>query len=1174
LTTGHIAYCHIFGILSARVGLPKGIPILPAGPSQSRTAQETTQLALKAFGPGHWAASAKLRYYDTHRGYWIFARDYERQADGKHWEFRPVAVILRSRGGATLRTISGQSALVEFNRAFDMSRPGSEPTKVVRARIQGQVQLRDDRGTSGDIADDLVIGPMDYVTFDDASKQITSESKVELRDRSLVASGVGLQIDLLERSESTTHSLAGGYEGARTIKVMRDIQVEVQDVGSSGIVPGASRPRTDRDAQAPPREPRPGVLRHDGPMRIDLPAARPQPTIGPPAPASPIHVHCARNVRLRQGTQDPDSLDCDNLFLTLVPDPEKENAPPRGEGAGPPSGPLDGLVLQTAKATGHAVFLQSPSQGLDAQGNEMIYNRLDQGRAKIYFRGDRKTVVNRSNYQSRDGVRGPLDSVDKIETVDITLHQEEPNTSASIVARGPGRLETRRARDQAIERTASWNDRLVMTPIEPGDRPRRRITITGAPELASVTQGKLKAQDSIVALLRPRDPSFVPSDTADPAKPAAGQSSTDSSEYTIEWVTAKKAVEMTSYGTGEKVEAGKAKLQGPRTITARDQLDVVFLESNGTGSFVAVEPGASGTPASPRPVPRPADAEPKETATANPPTQTDTTKPKSPALKVEAGYVWASVVAEPRGTKSSMDVREVRLRRSVTVHQDPKPGEARGLDANAEELDLKLAPDGTAYVIAHGDERALAKVSSDENELEGMKITLDQAAEKASVDGPGQLVSRRAGRTLVPTVMQRESTEGQVGTTTAPQASDPTPSTPANPNPPARTPAKSPLVVTWSKGMRLHGRHPEARGAGRAVFEGTTPVPAVARTDDGSMIGELLVVDFDRPLPLKEGLGPRVEGADSDGDPQILEVRGRGGVVIENQKFDPRTKRRIERRVVQGPSVTYRRRTGTFECVGAGQVRIYRPSKSGTPGAAESNLAQRPVATIANSRPDEKSATRTARAPGIELLQIDYRKEMNGKFDAIAEGADPKKPARGKATFRGDVMAISAPVPDWQTTLDPDRPPRGFRTLSAQKLDVHSEPTVRAKEQTDRILVAASENPIAFDDQKSIKGDRITYDSFNDLFYVYGDENGVLITDQNGEGQPYSSAQGSLVCYNVKTGKLLLLDPVNFQVIDSGSGARARTASPAPPPRRETPKRRPSRPIGPNDRERAGFGGR
>ena len=146
----------------------------------------------------------------------------------------------------------------------------------------------------------------------------------------------------------------------------------------------------------------------DGAMLATFPKPHMPVKEGPPAPQGPTLVHFERNVVVRRGklTEQPDQLDSDNLDLTLVPSEKPAPAPGKtpaagskpgnaspaansaqtqvagqtqateggaSSGEGEQKGVLGDLVLQRVKATGHAVWLRSPSKGVRIFCNELLH---------------------------------------------------------------------------------------------------------------------------------------------------------------------------------------------------------------------------------------------------------------------------------------------------------------------------------------------------------------------------------------------------------------------------------------------------------------------------------------------------------------------------------------------------------------------------------------------------------------------------------------------------------------------------------------------------------------------------------------------------------------------------------------------------------------------------------
>src|SRR3954453_13679998 len=93
LLASYAGYVRIFAIIAAGIG-PVAQPTTPWLRKESTTQQEATRTAGEAFGPGHWSADKALpvRYYNHERGYWMYAKDYERLNEGKQLRFRPFAI--------------------------------------------------------------------------------------------------------------------------------------------------------------------------------------------------------------------------------------------------------------------------------------------------------------------------------------------------------------------------------------------------------------------------------------------------------------------------------------------------------------------------------------------------------------------------------------------------------------------------------------------------------------------------------------------------------------------------------------------------------------------------------------------------------------------------------------------------------------------------------------------------------------------------------------------------------------------------------------------------------------------------------------------------------------------------------------------------------------------------
>ena len=387
--------------------------------------------------------------------------------------------------------------------------------------------------------------------------------------------GTGFLIKLRPKNETDPGT---GFPGAKTAYLRRDVHIVINDVGRSGILPGTARPEQAQGDKTPLD------LRCAGQMQVDLPRERRYPPtfVGPPQPPGTTLATFTRDVVVLRGKlhQMPDQLNCDDLRLILIP---AEKAPaaragPRAEpgtddllAAAPDpsqeqdSGGGSALTLRRAEATGHAVWLQSKSDGLTVRCNELIHKKLTPEQAdETYFRGDATTRLQVEKLELvKDGPdTGKVQSVMTIRTTDATIFDDGQNKNdATVVARGPGVLEIRPARDRPVERKATWDDQLILQTEEVvGRAVQKKITLTRNPKLVDLTRGTLDARAKIVIWLKPKPRAAVAA-----AAPGIGNTATASR-------SAAESYEIDMLRAWERVH-----LAAPnRTMDARDLLEVKF----------------------------------------------------------------------------------------------------------------------------------------------------------------------------------------------------------------------------------------------------------------------------------------------------------------------------------------------------------------------------------------------------------------------------------------------------------------------------------------------------------------------------------------------------------------------------------------------------------------------
>ena len=112
--------------------------------------------------------------------------------------------------------------------------------------------------------------------------------------------------------------------------------------------------------------------------------------------------------------------------------------------------------------------------------------------------------------------------------------------------------------------------------------------------------------------------------------------------------------------------------------------------------------------------------------------------------------------------------------------------------------------------------------------------------------------------------------------------------------------------------------------------------------------------------------------------------------------------------------------------------------------------------------------------------------------------------------------------------LNPDRLPTDGLFLTGQTLRVIQEPPpVGSPESTParQYMKAMGKSLCVEQRQGHFKADVITYDSYKDLVYAYGEEgHNVIFAEQHAAGQPISPGSAKAVQLNPKTGGMHLID--------------------------------------------------
>ena len=1205
LTAGSQAYRLGFAIAEKQLAppLPKSVAKHSgeAGPATlAKSAQEARDLAAKAFGENHWAAhrDLKIRFYDAQRGFWIYAQNYDSKSDsGKKIRFWPVVFIWRGQSPQANQPVpenrnlifgGGDEAIIDMSQPLGVIKPGKEPAKIVQATLSGNVTIRDDKGTKGQ-EDDLEIGPLADIQFDEPTLSIHSKSDVRIKDRDLLITGRGLDIDLWPRElmapapeKSTDGSGATTFTGAKTIRMASHVRIDVANVGKSNVLPGQAR---DTTAQIP------AWLQCQGPMRIDMPRQAVAPKVGPPRPPEPTIATFSQKVLLQRGRQQPDQVTGDLLRAELFPksvevtDSNKAKKPSdNGKSqVAISSGPMTELDLRWARVTGDKVTLRSQAQGLTADGKELILKRPGGDLAdEVFLRGTDKEplLVERIEYAKNPNgtATEQIQSIENLTAPDVTIFDEKAKTTgngpasrvastavdvATVVARGQGKVEIRNARNQPVVRSAKWTDQAVMVTEGEGPQARKVITLSGDASVWDGKAGTLDAAKSLVVWLSPRGPSIPASQApakiknAEPTKNREGQASLSSKSYEIERVEANQNVRLVSDSL---------------FLNAKDRLDVEFL------------PGTTTQPKPPVNVdlklrPTTLLVDQAQSVTAAPPTATSAagvtatqaTKKNEPKVRVDAKRIWAKLgpnlnQTPPAKTASSnsaqavmggVELVEARLRGDVEFHQENADPTKPASQVNAQAVDLVHQGQGAYHLLAfHVDPADTANtrpevaakaksvtVKSDQFELEGPILGLDQASSTAWVNGAGT-IKQWIGSELLK--QDGFGTNGTKPDALAVQKAKPQQAT-----------------ITWKKRMDFFGKPSDAKGNlldARAHFQ----QGVIVRTEDALLSSEQLDTYFDQRIDFNQ-MNPatkltRTEGGPNrpaDEKPQIMFVDAKRNVTILNRRRDANTQRVEELQRVEGPHVMYDKNKDMVQVEGSGVVRLYqrREGQKAMPGLGGDKKAE---------------PAKTNPSKPFNLTRVMFYHGMQGRL-----GYDPSAPkdatTNRSADFFGNVQVINGQVSDEFRDLNVDKPPTDFVFLSSEWLEVESlgDP---ANPKEPRNLIRAKGTATARSATMSTQGDEIRFDSREELFHVVG-SNGreVTLAHQTRPGEPPSIARGTALVFNNKTGESELVDPKNIQLIDPNSGNRPGIARANPESGPAKPNRTPLRLPPSSNKERRSF---
>ena len=398
------------------------------------------------------------------------------------------------------------------------------------------------------------------------------------------------------------------------------------------------------------------------------------------------------------------------------------------------SGAFGNLTLQKAHATGHAVWLQLREQGATVLCNQLIHDRRAPYHPDMtYFGGDstrgiwlqkidrepvepedEKTAsvdgdpsvsstdpLVKGNLPAKKPRQGKITGVTHVRTIDATLYDMGGNGMdlSDIVARGPGKLETRPDFKEPVERVAVWQDELTIQNVLGPESQllQKKITLTGSRPyfVDTVKKASVDSAELIYLWLKPKTATktgaaspvggpgtVLATSPTSPAVDAFAEPENATSSPPANDGKSKSATIADVGGSGLQIERLQAFrdahfLAPEKRMEARDVLDASFVEAE------PVVQVASNTPASgddTTSTDGPDDGPPAEAPPVSEPTKVEGQAPstvvaqdapeKPPAMTGVADRIWAKVALKPG---SEFEAGSNRKRTAKTTKPEVAP---------------------------------------------------------------------------------------------------------------------------------------------------------------------------------------------------------------------------------------------------------------------------------------------------------------------------------------------------------------------------------------------------------------------------------------------------------------------------------------------------------------------
>ncbi|MBM3994753.1 MAG: hypothetical protein FJ303_11455 [Planctomycetes bacterium] len=662
-----------------------------------------------AFGSGCPELQRPLRLFDPGRGIAFVAG--ECVIDKGKVRLAPfsAAVFHKSKSPTAhpeISTIRCETALLTLDRPVtQFAELSNRKVKVVE--MEGKrITLNNNRGTieQNDDIDVLIINGA--LIYEERYDLIKTDGVVCLTDHQAkpptVISGHGLKMFLSKdsspnRPKSNRPNAKGDSNAVERIQLMSDVDMRFWVEPGSGFLGGTPNVKkaptvTPTIAKVAPADKAQIHIRTAGPFVYDLvketawfesPARDIKPVRGGDRPGQNDQVSVER-IQKTKGGEKIDQLTCDRLDLQF-----RRKVTPVSPQAG------GDKEIETARATRrdvNQVVLALVSEGIDAYGNEMIYRAGDHGNGPLtILRGDPLLTA-------KDG--------HKMVCKELHLHAANHlGEGQKAWAKGPGQidmLDSKNLDKNVFPMHVLWRDTLDVVKVKEGGQVFDLMTVVGeASFIDDIQKQQLHGEKILVWMWQAQESERKVDATFANRQEVRRVLAVDRVRASAPEYVVRKANRLTITFL-PKLAPDRGPTMLPTSIQPTEKKGPMAIVDNAGTKIVKTEPTVEAK--------------------------------KAPPIELEAKDI--TVAIADLGPKK--DLQELIAKENVYVFQPgDKPGEKR-LDITGTLLTVR-GNEQTRTMIVYGEKDRLAQVEVGDTIIWGPVVIVNQADNKAEVDGMGAM---------------------------------------------------------------------------------------------------------------------------------------------------------------------------------------------------------------------------------------------------------------------------------------------------------------------------------------------------------------------------------------------------------------------------------------------------